>query len=228
MQLTRAGICLVQYTDTQRLQTHNTHRQNTTPAHHPRPWPKPPTDSPYTTLATATKTQTHIPFSHVPPGLVKLKPNPLTRSPPTPPARAKHIHMSHTPSTPFTTLISSTSPVLDKTPEPRVPPNYALTATTPYSDPHHHFRHPRTLTFSLHTHLFKTTQNNNIIPHTWRLGNIVPIPKPNKDIDNSTSYRPITLHSVIAKTLEKCLLPYITANIPNTPMQHGYKHNIPQ
>ena len=25
------------------------------------------------------------------------------------------------------------------------------------------------------------------------------------------------------KTLEKCLLPYITANIPNTPMQHGYK-----
>ena len=28
---------------------------------------------------------------------------------------------------------------------------------------------------------------------------------------------------VIAKTLEKSLLPYITANIPNTPMQHGYK-----
>ena len=29
--------------------------------------------------------------------------------------------------------------------------------------------------------------------------------------------------SVIAKTLEKSLLPYITANIPNTPMQEGYK-----
>ena len=29
--------------------------------------------------------------------------------------------------------------------------------------------------------------------------------------------------SVIAKTLEKSLLPYITGNIPNTPMQHGYK-----
>ena len=33
----------------------------------------------------------------------------------------------------------------------------------------------------------------------------------------------LNILSVIAKTLEKSLLPYITANIPNTPMQHGYK-----
>ena len=37
------------------------------------------------------------------------------------------------------------------------------------------------------------------------------------------SYMPISLISVIAKTLEKSILPYITANIPNTPMHHGYK-----
>ena len=55
-----------------------------------------------------------------------------------------------------------------------------------------------------------------------KLANIVSIPKPNKDIDKGTSYRPISLLSVIAKTLEKSLLPYITANIPNTPTQHGY------
>ena len=58
------------------------------------------------------------------------------------------------------------------------------------------------------------------------VANMVPIPKPNKDTDKVTSYRPISLLSVIAKTLEKSLLPYITANIPNipnTPMQHGYK-----
>ena len=71
--------------------------------------------------------------------------------------------------------------------------------------------------------MFKTALNKNIIPHTWRLANIVPIPKPNKDTDEGTSYRPISLHSVIAKTLEKSRLPYITANIPNTPMQHGYE-----
>ena len=60
--------------------------------------------------------------------------HPLTPSPPTPP-RAKHIHMSHTPPSPLTTLISSTSPVLDKTPEPPVPLIHALTATTPSQDP---------------------------------------------------------------------------------------------
>ena len=68
--------------------------------------------------------------------------------------------------------------------------------------------------------MFKTTLNNNIIPHTWKLANIIPIPKPNKDTDKGTSYRPIFLLSVIAKTLEKSRLPYITAN---TPMQHRYK-----
>ena len=38
--------------------------------------------------------------------------------------------------------------------------------------------------------------------------------------NKGTSYRPISLLSVIAKTLEKSLLPYITANIP---MQHRNK-----
>ena len=68
--------------------------------------------------------------------------------------------------------------------------------------------------------MFKTALNNSIIPHTWKLANIVPIPK---HTDKGTSYRSISLLSVIAKTLEKSLLPYITGNIPNTPMQHGYK-----
>ena len=71
--------------------------------------------------------------------------------------------------------------------------------------------------------MFKTALNKNIIPHTWKLANIVPISKPNKVTDKGTSCRPISLLSAIAKTLEKSLLPYITANIPNTPMQHGYK-----
>ena len=71
--------------------------------------------------------------------------------------------------------------------------------------------------------MLNTAFNTNIIPHIRKLANIVPIPKPNKDIDEGTSYRPKSLLSVIAKTLEKSLFPYITANIPNTPTQHGYK-----
>ena len=66
--------------------------------------------------------------------------------------------------------------------------------------------------------------NKNIIPHIWKLANIVSISKPNKEIDRGTSYRPISLLSVIVKTLEKSfLLHYITVNIPNTPTQDGYK-----
>ena len=72
--------------------------------------------------------------------------------------------------------------------------------------------------------MFKTALNKNIMPYTWKLVNIVPIPKPNKDTDKGTSYRPISLISVIVKRLKKSLLPYITANIPNS----GTKHNILQ
>ena len=86
-----------------------------------------------------------------------------------------------------------------------------------------HLKHIGPLGLTFLTSMFKTALNKNIIPHTWKLANIVPIQKPTKDTDKGTSYRPISLLSVIAKTLEKSLLPYITANIPNTPMQHGYK-----
>ena len=86
-----------------------------------------------------------------------------------------------------------------------------------------HLKHIGPLGIAFPTSMFKTALNKNIIPHTWKLANIVPIPKTNKDTDKGTSYRPMSLLSVIAKTLEKNLRPYITANIPNTPMQHGYK-----
>ena len=86
-----------------------------------------------------------------------------------------------------------------------------------------HLKHIGPLGLAFLTSMFKNALNKNIIPHTWKLASIVPIPKPNKDTDKGTSYRPISLLSVITKTLEKSLLPYITANIPNTPMQHGYK-----
>ena len=74
--------------------------------------------------------------------------------------------------------------------------------------------------------MFKTALNKNIIPHTWKLANIVPITKPYKDTDKGTSYMPISLLSVIAKTLEKSLLPYITANI-HTLIRKLLQTNIP-
>ena len=86
-----------------------------------------------------------------------------------------------------------------------------------------HLKHIGPLGLAFLTSMLQTALNTNIIPHIWTLANIVPTPKISKDMDKGTSYRPITLLSVIAKTLEKSLLPYITANIQNTLMQHGYK-----
>ena len=56
----------------------------------------------------------------------------------------------------------------------------------------------------------------------------VPISKPNKDIDMVTSYRPISLLSVIENTLEKRLLPYITATYQTHPRNTGTKRNTLQ
>ena len=55
------------------------------------------------------------------------------------------------------------------------------------------------------------------------VGQQVPFQKSKNDIDNGTSYRPISIISVIPKTLEKSIPPYIAANIPNPSTQHGYK-----
>ena len=134
---------------TQRIQTHTSHRHNTTPPLQTlvqAPYPLP-------TYTTATKTQTHVLHSPCPHRIGKAQTqfsNPLTPSPPTPP-RAKHIHMSHTPPTPLTSM----SPVLDKTPEPRVPLIHTLTATTPHPDPSPALPSPS------HPHSTHTCNTNN-------------------------------------------------------------------
>ena len=82
------------------------------------------------------------------------------------------------------------------------------------------------------TNIYNAAINDNKIPHVWKLANIIPISKPNKDINIGTSYRPISLQSVIAKTLQKVILPYITQNILNittrVQTQTLHKHSTPQ
>ena len=66
-----------------------------------------------------------------------------------------------------------------------------------------HLKHIGHTGLAFLTSLFKTGLNTNIIHHTWTLTNIVPIPKPNKHTDKGISYKPISLLSVIAKTLRE-------------------------
>ena len=142
---------------TQRIQTHNSHRHNTTPPFQTlvqAPYTLPPTPP----LPPQTK---HRHTSNTPlfrqTGLVKPKPNSLIHSPPSSltPARAKHIHISHTPPTPHiprTTLTHNTAAALDTMYEPRVPPTCpALTILI--HPPHQHCRKHRTFTLSQQTHI---------------------------------------------------------------------------
>ena len=86
-----------------------------------------------------------------------------------------------------------------------------------------HLKHLGPLAIKYLTDLLNLALNLNIIPQIWKLAKIIPVLKPNKDPCIGTSYRPISLLSPIAKTLEKILLPYLTHNIPQTKHQHGFK-----
>ena len=86
-----------------------------------------------------------------------------------------------------------------------------------------HLKHLGPKAISLLTDTYNQAILINSIPASWKLAKIIPIPKPNKKPNEGTSYRPISLLSPIAKTLEKIILPNITDNIPNTTHQHGFK-----
>ena len=81
-----------------------------------------------------------------------------------------------------------------------------------------HLKHLGVLGLNFLTQFYTLT----LIPQAWKLANIIPIPKPNKDNNIGTSYRPISLISTLAKTLEKTLLPLIIVNIPHITTQHHY------
>ena len=86
-----------------------------------------------------------------------------------------------------------------------------------------HLKHLGPTAITYLTNIYNNIINKNTIPQTWKHSKIIPILKPNKPENEGTSYRPISLLSPLAKTLEKILLPFITENIENNTRQHGFK-----
>ena len=86
-----------------------------------------------------------------------------------------------------------------------------------------HLKHLGPTAIQYLTDTLNLALSTNCIPQIWKLAKIIPIPKPNKDPTLGTSYRPISLLSPIAKTMEKVLLPHITSNITPVSHQHGFK-----
>ena len=71
--------------------------------------------------------------------------------------------------------------------------------------------------------IFNNSVKSISIPAIWKRAVIVPIPKPNKNPNDSKSYRPISLLCPASKILERLLLPFLTSVLPTNPTQHGFK-----
>jgi hypothetical protein len=86
-----------------------------------------------------------------------------------------------------------------------------------------HLKHLCTAAVEYLTKIFNLAINQNIIPHKWKVAKIIPIPKAGKYPTNGSAFRPISLLSPIAKTLEKIILHHLTDNMPVKCHQHGFK-----
>ena len=61
-----------------------------------------------------------------------------------------------------------------------------------------HLKHIGPLGLTFLTSMYTAALTKTLAPHMWKLANIIPVPKPNKDTNMGTSYRPISLLSVVA------------------------------
>ena len=73
------------------------------------------------------------------------------------------------------------------------------------------------------TNTFNRVVNTATIPPLWKVGRIIPLPKPGKPADEGPSYRPISLLAPAAKILETILLKPIQDSINLKPHQHGFR-----
>ena len=71
--------------------------------------------------------------------------------------------------------------------------------------------------------IYNSVLKSSTIPSLWKVGKIIPLLKPNKPADQGTSFRPISLLSPPAKTLESIILSEIQQSITLAPHQHGFR-----
>ena len=73
------------------------------------------------------------------------------------------------------------------------------------------------------TNVYNKVVNTATIPPLWKVGRIIPLPKPGKPADEGPSYRPISLLSPTAKILESILLKPLQEAVNLAPHQHGFR-----
>ena len=73
------------------------------------------------------------------------------------------------------------------------------------------------------THIFNLSTKHSQIPQIWKKSIVIPLPKPGKEPDESTSYRPVSLLCPAIKILERLILPTLQQHLPVPDFQHGFR-----
>ena len=101
------------------------------------------------------------------------------------------------------------------------------TATGPDEVHYQMLKHLPNNALSTILHIFNDIWATGVFPESWRLATIIPIPKPGKDHEEPSNYRPIALTSCLCKTLErminKRLVWYLESNNLISPIQSGFR-----
>lgn len=76
-------------------------------------------------------------------------------------------------------------------------------------------------------YLYNISFFTGVVPQSWKLGIICPIPKPNRDHSGVAGYRPITLLSCVGKLMERLvgrrLVHFLESNASFTCLQTGFR-----
>ena len=73
------------------------------------------------------------------------------------------------------------------------------------------------------TDIFNISVKSGNIPSIWKTSVIIPLLKPNKPSDASTSFRPVSLLCPSIKIMERLILPTMTEHLPVPDIQHGFR-----
>ena len=88
-----------------------------------------------------------------------------------------------------------------------------------------HLKHLGPMGIDYLTKIFNLSVATSIIPDIWKSSIIIPLLKPNKDPQESNSYRPVSLLCPAIKILERLILPTLTESLDIPVYQHGFRKN---
>ncbi|CAB0041795.1 unnamed protein product, partial [Trichogramma brassicae] len=96
-------------------------------------------------------------------------------------------------------------------------------APGPDGIPNEALRHLPPRAIATLTRLYNGILRTGHYPSIWKLGRVIMLPKPNKNVLNPGSYRPITLLATISKVFEKLLLQHLTPHVTPRDEQFGFR-----